>query len=193
VAREAQSRGSAGESNWSLLVERALDGDNVAYARLARLVTGHLAHWRAFDFRSDWDDMVQEVLVSVFRAHGEGRLDAPGALAAYVRQATRFKFIDRIRASKRRADGVDPEDAADRSAAAWPPSGSLSAESTETRLELVRAVEALPERERLAVLEIHVRGRTYEQAAAQTGIPLGSLKRALRTGLASLRAQLDVR
>lgn len=94
--------------NWLPIVEQALAGDRVAYARLARLVTGHLAHWRAYDFRADWDDIVQEVLLSVVRAYRESRLDAPGALQAYVRQATRFKFIDRIRATKRRAIDKDP-------------------------------------------------------------------------------------
>ena len=71
-----------------------------------------------------------------------------------------------------------------------PPSASMSGPATELRLALTRAVEALPERERLAVIEIHVRGRTYDEASEATGIPLGSLKRALRTGLARLREQL---
>jgi RNA polymerase sigma-70 factor (ECF subfamily) len=174
-------------------VDRALAGDRNAYASLARLVTGHLAHWRAYDFRADWDDMVQDVLISVVGAYREGRLDAPGALQAYLRQATRFKFIDRIRASKHRATELDPEKFQDGSGdgAAWPPHQSIEAESLELRLVLARAVDALPERERLAILEVHVRGRTYDEAAEITGIPLGSLKRALRAGLAQLRKKLD--
>lgn len=180
--------------DWNAIVDRAIAGDRAAYARLTRLVTGYLAQWRAYDFRPDWDDMVQDVLVSTVGAYREGRLDAPGALAAYVRQATRFKFIDRIRANKRRADGKDPEAAFEQGAAdpTWPPlgdpSGSASgALSPESKATLAQAVEQLPERERLSVYEVHVRGRTYEEAARETGIPLGSLKRALRSGLASLR------
>jgi len=179
--------------NWLPIVEQALAGDRVAYARLARLVTGHLAHWRAYDFRADWDDIVQEVLLSVVRAYRESRLDAPGALQAYVRQATRFKFIDRIRATKRRAIDKDPADSADRGEADahWPPSAPIGAEAAEIRVTLASAVLALPERERQAVYEVHVRGRTYEEAAEATGIPLGSLKRALREGLRALRGVLD--
>jgi RNA polymerase sigma-70 factor (ECF subfamily) len=190
--RLQSSQDRAGE--WGPVVDRALAGDRSAYARLARLVTGHLAHWRAYDFRPDWDDMVQDVLVSVVGAYREGRLDAPGALPAYVRQATRFKFIDRIRAARRQAPDTDPVAVSDNpgpAAAPWPPASSIGAEATELRLLLARAVEALPERERLAVLEVHVRGRTYDEAAEATGIPLGSLKRALRTGLARLREVLD--
>ncbi len=182
---------SAEQPDWNGIVESALAGDRVAYARLTRLVTGHLAHWRAYDFRADWDDIVQDVLVGVVRAHQEGRLDAPGALRAYLRQATRFRFIDRIRAGRRRAADVDPIEATDRSEAAWPPSGSLSSQASELSAGLRAALETLPERERLAVVEVHVLGRTYDEAAAATGIPLGSLKRSLRTGLARLRERLE--
>ena len=36
----------------SEIVERALAGDADAYARLARIVTGYLTRWRAYDFLS---------------------------------------------------------------------------------------------------------------------------------------------
>jgi RNA polymerase sigma-70 factor (ECF subfamily) len=193
MPKSRDSKPTVDAQNWHPIVERALAGDRSAYAMLARLVTGHLAHWRAYDFRADWDDIVQEVLISVVRAHREGRLDPQGALQAYVRQATRFKFIDRIRATKRRAIDKDPADSVDRGEADayWPPGSPVGAEAAEIRITLARAVEALPDRERQAVYEIHVRGRTYEEAAEVTGIPLGSLKRALRTGLAELREKLD--
>lgn len=194
VSLEAESNARSIPADWNAVVERALGGDRVAYARLARLVTGYLAHWRAYDFKPDWDDMVQDVLVSAVAAYREGRLDAPGAFAAYVRQAARFKFIDRIRSSKRRADGADPEESIERGHAdvSWPPlTGGLEGGlSVELKATLAGAIERLPERERLSVYEVHVRGRTYEEAAEATGIPLGSLKRALRSGLAALREVL---
>jgi RNA polymerase sigma-70 factor, ECF subfamily len=179
--------------DWNSVVEQALSGDRSAYARLARLVTGHLAHWRAYDFRPEWDDIVQDVLISVVNAYREGRLDAPGALAAYLRQATRFKFIDCIRASGRRASKSDPMDEIESGDQGlhWPPLRSVATDAQEIRIELEAALAALPERERIAVCEIHVRGRTYEEAASVSGIPLGSLKRALREGLDRLRNKLD--
>jgi len=182
-------------ADWGALVKGALDGDRRAYARLARLVTGHLAHWRAFDFRPDWDDMVQEVLLAVMAAYREGRLIGDGKVAAYLRQTTRFKFIDRIRASKREAPDADPIEVADASGtdAPWPPHASIGAEALALRITLMRALENLPERERLAVVEVHVRGNTYEEASTATGIPLGSLKRSLRTGLARLREEIGAR
>jgi len=180
-----------GEEDWGRVVELTVAGDRHAYGQLVRLVTGHLAHWRAFDFSADWDDIVQEVVLAVVQAHGAGKLASSGAVRAYARQATRFKFIDRIRASKRRAPGTDPETAASQAEASWPPSSSVEEIAIEMRIAIWRAIEALPERERLAVVEVHARGRTYEEAAEATGIPLGSLKRALRTGLATLRERLE--
>lgn len=180
-------------TDWGALTDRALAGDRVAYARLARLVTGYLARWRAYDFRADWEDMVQEVLISTVSAYREGRFETAAAFQAYVRQATRFKFIDRIRAQERSAPGADREtamEAGEGPDAPWPPEKSVQSQAYELRLSVQAAIESLGERQRQAVLEVHIRGRTYEEAAAATGIPLGSLKRELRSGLARLREVL---
>ena len=66
---ETGSDPGAGSVDWLGVVGRVLDGDRAAYARLVRLVTGNLTAWRAYDFRADWDDMVQEVLVSTIEAY----------------------------------------------------------------------------------------------------------------------------
>lgn len=175
--------------DWVGVVERALEGDRGEYARMARLVTGHLARWGAYDFRPDWDDMVQEVLISVLTAQREGRLDSSGAVRAFLRQAIRFKFIDRIRRSKRWKSDGDPEELG--SSVHWPPETSIESDAVDLRLSLASAVDALPERERLAVIEVHVRGKSFAEAARSTGIPSGALKRAAKLGLARLRAALE--
>ena len=41
------------------------------------------------------------------------------------------------------------------------------------------------------MIAVYVEGRTYEEAAQATGIPLGSFKRYLRDGLAQLREELS--
>lgn len=181
-----------------LVVKRVLDGDRAAYARLVRLVTGMLSGWRAYDFRADWDDMVQEVLVSTIEAHRAGRIADSGALVAFVRQAARFKFIDRIRALQRRGRPVELNeriDAAseDGSALAWPPAERAEGRALDLRIAIAEALEKLDERERQAVVWVYLRGHTYEEAAAETGIPLGTLKRALRTALVTLKEVLRER
>jgi RNA polymerase sigma-70 factor (ECF subfamily) len=161
-------------------------GDRVAFAEVARLVTACLVQWRAFDFRDDWDDVVQEVVVALVEAARAGRIANAAALPGYVRQTTRFKFIDRLRRRKREPTAGEREPAA--VDAAWPPAPSEP--PPELRLAVRRALEALPEKERIAVVEVYARGKTYEEAARDNAIPLGSLKRHLREGLVGLRAAL---
>lgn len=181
--------------DWRHCVECALAGDRLAYGRLVRLVTGYLARWRAYDFRADWDDIVQEVLVSTVAAHEEQRLPTPAAYQAFVRQATRFKFIDCVRRQQRRGTGPDAETELERTPAeesgGWPPLKSIRATAIDLRLSVRSALGELDERERAAVVEVYLKGQTYEEAASATGIPLGTLKRALKTGLARLREVLD--
>ena len=61
----------------------------------------------------------------------------------------------------------------------------------EGSLEIRDAILKLPEKQRLAVLSVYLEGRTYDEAARHTEIPLGSLKRYLRDGLATLQAELS--
>lgn len=180
--------------DWLGVVQRVLDGDRAAYARLIRLVTGHLTGWRAYDFRADWDDMVQEVLVSTIEAYRAGRIADSGALVAWVRQSARFKFIDRIRVLQRRGRPVElkegNEPGSEGGSLAWPPAEAGAARDTELRVAVREAMDRLDPREREAVTWVYLRGHTYEEAAEATGIPLGTLKRALRTALVSLKEVL---
>lgn len=191
---QARADASSGAVDWLELVERVLAGDRAAYARLVRLVTGHLTAWRAYDFRADWDDMVQEVLVSTVEAYRAGRITDSGALVAYVRQAARFKFIDRIRSLQRRGRPVEFRDGTETSSEgpslAWPPADGGETRSLELRVSIREAMERLDPREREAVTWVYLRGHTYEEAAEATGIPLGTLKRSLRTALAHLKEVL---
>ena len=194
--RVTESRADASSSavDWLAVVQRVLAGDRAAYARLVRLVTGHLTAWRAFDFRADWDDMVQEVLFSTVEAYRAGRITDSGALVAYVRQAARFKFIDRIRTLQRRGRPVElregTEVSSEGAVLAWPPADAAQGRSLELSVSIREAMDRLDPREREAVTWVYLRGHTYEEAAEATGIPLGTLKRSLRTALARLKEVL---
>lgn len=185
---------STDSTDWLATVGRVLDGDRAAYARLVRLVTGDLTRWRAYDFRADWEDMIQEVLVSTIDAYRADRIADSGALVAFVRQAARFKFIDRIRVLQRRGRPVELDEGSttgrSEETLAWPPQAASEARAAELRIAVADALERLDPREREAVTWVYLRGHTYEEAAEATGIPLGTLKRALRTALARLKEVL---
>src|SRR5436309_392610 len=93
--------GAAVDKDWLAVLGRLLAGDRVAFLEVNRLVTGFLVQLRAYDFRDEWDDLRQEVLLSVVANARAGRLRDPKAFVGYVRIITRNKFIDRLKARLR--------------------------------------------------------------------------------------------
>jgi RNA polymerase sigma-70 factor (ECF subfamily) len=166
------------------LLDRLLAGDRLAFLEFSRLVTGFLAQLRAYDFRDEWDDLRQEVLASVLANARAGRLREPAAFAGYVRIITRNKFIDRLKRQLRHheKDALPWDDETARAAA---PAAAEAGGG-----ELWDAVAALPPEERAVVEGIYRHGRTYEEASAALGVPLGTLKRRLTQALAALRNRL---
>ena len=156
-------------------------------AKLTRLVGSFLARWNAYDFRDEWDDLIQEVLVAAAHAMRDGRLRERAAVVAYLKTTARHKFADRVKAHLRRSEDAHLawEDVIE--AELDPPEGE--GEPGAAR-DVREALAELSDDRRNAVVAVYLEGKTYEEAAADTGIPLGSLKRYLREGLAQLRGSL---
>lgn len=174
-------------TDWAAVVERIDAGDRVALHELTRLITGFLAGWNAFDFRDDWDDVAQVVITSAVRAVREDRIRDRAAIVGFIRNATRFEFIDRLKARRRMAvdERLPWEDQLEIGlAASNTPDPALSR-------DLEQALRGLPARRRDAVVAVHVEGRSYEEAAEALGVSLGTLKRELREGLGALKRRLS--
>ncbi len=171
------------ERDWAAVLTRVIAGDRLALLQVARLVNGLLQRWSAYDFRDQWDDVVQDVVTAAALALREGRLREPAAALAYLLTTTRFKYVDRLRAHLR--SGEREKLALGEALDLFEPRLGEDA-----RLDLLRALAQLPEAERIALVAVYVEGWTYEEAAVQTGIPLGTLKRRLRDGLARLQQEL---
>jgi RNA polymerase sigma-70 factor (ECF subfamily) len=171
--------------NWAALVEQLAEGDRVAFLKLSRLVTGFLVQLRAYDFRDDWPDLIQEVITALLVAAREGKIREPRAVVGYARQVTRYKFLDRLeRKERRRERHVVPLEDVDT------PEHRDQADGVprdEVVVDVRRALEKLPEAKRAVVFGVYGEGKTYDQVVEETGIPLGSVKRYLRQGLAELR------
>ncbi len=175
-------------TDWGATLEALIEGDALALARLTRLINEFLASWNAYDFRSDWDDMIQEVLIAATTALQEGRIRDRRAVAGYLRTTARYKFIDRLKSQTRHREktSIPWEEVIESETLQLSEDGA----DGELSRDLVQAIERLPEKQRLAVIEVHLQRKTYERAAQDTKIPLGSLKRFLRDGLAALRVDL---
>ena len=175
--------------DWGAIVERLLDGDRVAFAQLNRLISGCLAQLRAYDFRDEWEDLRQEVLLAVVANARAGRLRDPKAFVGYVRIITRNKFVDRLKRqlNYREKENLPWDDETSR-AVAEPAGVSLDADSLG---DLGSAVEELRPEQRRLITGVYLEGKTYQEVSDETGVPLGTLKRHLRESLAALRERLE--
>lgn len=180
---------TAPREDWATLVDRLLEGDEVACLKLSRLITGFLASWRAYDFRDDWQDLVQEVLMAVIVAAREGRIRDRRTVVGYVRTIAHRRFVDRLRRHLRHREDQTLEwaDATERGDVDLPSQAAQDDLVVGVRLSL----EKLPEPKRQVVYGVYGEGKTYAQVARETRIPLGTVKRYLKEALAVLRREYE--
>ncbi len=183
---------AGGSGDWLDVQERLLAGDRLAFLELSRLVSSVLASLRAYDFRDEWDDLRQEVLMAVVVNARRGRLRDPQAFVGYVRIITRNKFVDRLkRQLRRREREVLAWDEETAGAFAASVASSAAAAAADVAEDIWSEVGRLPEQERRLVLGVYGEGKTYQEMSDESGIPLGTLKRRLRQALAQLRERLE--
>lgn len=136
--------------------------------------------------RAQADDVAQEAMVRAWR-HA-GAFDARrGSVTTWLLAITRNLAIDALRAAR-----VKPV-TDDVLIAALPSTGDLPADASVSADELrrvARALDAIPEEQRRALLLSRLRGMTAAELARVEGIPLGTAKTRIRTGLLRLHADL---
>jgi len=178
---EREEHHSPGE-NWGTVMEALLHGTpeakTIAFAKLNRLVSGFLVGLRAFDHREEWEDVRQIVLMKLVQNFRQGKLREPKAFVEYARVITRHEFYDFLR-SRHKIEVVDIPELSD----------TEHLDTTDV-LSMRSVLQNLSEKQQLAIQAVYVEGKTYEEAAIATAIPLGSLKRYLQQALTQLRKQL---
>jgi len=175
-------------------VVRARDGDLDAFEVLVARYTA-LAHRTAvlLGAGADAQDIVQEAFVKAFRGLGRFRPDAPfrpwllRIVANETRNAHRSAHR-RTGAELRLAAEATAEDMAE--VVETPEGAALRAER---RGELLDAVRALPEHQRLAVTCRYFLDLSEEETAAVLGWPRGTVKSRLSRALGRLRSELGAR
>ncbi|UFP95790.1 sigma-70 family RNA polymerase sigma factor [Gloeobacter morelensis] len=133
------------------------------------------------------EDLSQEIFLSLWR--GGGYNPERGSLSSYLMLLTRSRALDKLRARGRKLKMVERVGQVN----LGEPSGvtPLERATVDECCERVReAVASLPLKER-QVLELSVfGGLSYPQIAAQTGTPLGTIKRWARKGMLQLKEDL---
>lgn len=135
----------------------------------------------------DAQDLVQEVLVRVQRGLVTYQ---PGSLEGWLSRIATNAFLDDVRRRRRRpADLLGDPERLDRVA---PPSPSADEQIAIDALpeHIQEALASLPDDYRAAVVLCDVVGLPYEEIAASTGVPVGTVRSRLHRGRSRLRTLL---
>jgi RNA polymerase sigma-70 factor, ECF subfamily len=163
------------------------DGLAELYDRHARLIFSLAL--RILQDRADAEDIVQEVFAQVWTQ--AGRYDpGRGAVAAWMLMLARSRAIDRLRARRAR-----PEAAAESGSAEAVPDSATTQDlellSAEQVARLRRALEQLPDGQRIALELAYYEGLTHVEVAARLAEPLGTVKTRIRQAVIKLREALS--
>lgn len=178
---------SAGEPSDEQLMARIQARDDQAVAilyrrhtPLLRTVIGHI-----LNNDCDVDDQLQEVFLEVWR-QAANYDEAKGKALGWIVTLARRRAIDKLRkkqtyfrAQERLREQPEPAPhlGADQEAAA-----------TDTANIFTRVIATLPPAQREALDLAFYRGLSHREIAAQTGIPLGTIKTRLELALRKIRA-----
>ena len=131
----------------------------------------------------DAQDLVQEALIRVKR--GLERYE-PGSFEGWLARIVTNVFLDEMRRRRRRPVDLLPKDPG----AVLPPSPAADEVPTGLSAEVEAAIAALPEEFRVAVVLCDVADLSYEQIAATTGVPVGTVRSRIHRGRLLLRRSL---
>jgi RNA polymerase sigma-70 factor (ECF subfamily) len=165
------------------LLAAHLDGDPHAFDDLVRR---HRQRMWAVALRTLGDpeeasDAVQDACVSAFRAAGSYRGEA--RVSTWLHRIVVNACLDRARRKAVRPTVPLPE---------HPPADPRDhLDERETSLEVERALAALPDEQRIAIVLVDLRGLSVEEAATVLGVPGGTVKSRCYRGRARLAVSLS--
>lgn len=140
--------------------------------------------------RAAAEDLVQDVFVTVWR--NAGRFDPErGSARSWILQIAHFRLLNELRRRSRQPQIVpDPEGLVLSGFPANDPEPAETAWQQDRRAVLKSALEELPPPQREALSLAFLEDLTHEQVAAELGVPLGTAKTRIRSGLQRLRSTL---
>ncbi len=142
------------------------------------------------------EDVLQETFVRLW-ARADSYDPSLGAPAAWLARIARNRAIDRLRAQRVRKDiSVDPGTGRDGETGARPEPGTYETPEVvlddAARADALRAVVAgLPAPQRELIQAAFFEGCTHAELASRFGVPLGTVKTRIRTGLIAMRGRLQ--
>ncbi len=180
--------------NEEALVERAQRGDVQAYNELV-LAYQQLAYNVAYRITSNEDqamDATQDGFLKGYRALSQFR---GGSFKAWILRIITNCCYDQLRRRQRRPqtpiDDLLENDEHSRLLEDTDDRPETAVERQEFDITIQRALNLLPEDQRVTVIMSDIEGMSYEEIAAATDVALGTVKSRLSRGRAKLRAFLS--
>jgi RNA polymerase sigma-70 factor (ECF subfamily) len=136
---------------------------------------------------ADAEDATQEIFLEIWKS--AARYDASmGKESTFIATIARRRLIDRLRASNRRPDTQEYDDAI----AVDPATVNRNLGDVAADVEVAqRALATLNEDQREILLLGIVEGMSHSEIATATGKPLGTVKTQMRRGLIKVRALVE--
>ena len=172
------------------LLARVAGGDQRAFESLYRDTSGTLLGicLRVLADRAEAEDVLQEVYVAVWNKATQ--YDASRARAmTWLGTIARNRAIDRLRSLPGQSSRASIDIAETLPDPAPSPASQASAATDRARLDV--CLEQLEPRRKILIRTAFFDGATYEELAARSGSPIGSVKSWIRRGLMQLKACLE--
>ena len=165
------------------------------YERYADLV--YSTSLRVLADRQLAEDTAQDVFSRLWN-HPQSFIAERGRFLSWLMSVTRNRSVDELRARARRlhrqaGSGTDNEELMALVPAPETEDPARSAQLSEERIAVQRALATLPGEQRQALEFAYFGGLTQQEIAARTGEPLGTVKTRIRLGMQKLRRALEDR
>lgn len=178
------------------LIERSRRGDRAAFDQLVRRYERTIFNvaYRLTNSHDDAADIAQEAFVRAWNNLKSFRGDA--AFSTWLHRIVTNAFLDdrkrkRARPTRSLDEALDlEENSVVRQFEDPSPGPAALAEGDERRRVLQRAIQTLPEAQRVMVVLYHAQGLAYEEIADITQLPLGTVKSRLNRARLALRDRL---
>ena len=145
---------------------------------------------------SDAEDVLQETFVRVW-SRADSYDPQLGSPSAWLARIARNRAIDRLRAKSVRRDiSVEPVANTEDGTVALPETAThetpeVVAQGAATTRALRVAMAFLPPTQRALIEAAFFEGYTHPELAGRFGVPLGTVKTRIRTGLMAMRGHLE--
>jgi RNA polymerase sigma-70 factor (ECF subfamily) len=174
------------------LIERCLDGDQVAWEQIVR------QHWRkvfnvAYQFvgsHEQAEDLAQDIFLKIFRSLDT--FDRRANFQTWLVSVSRNLCIDHYRSVRKERQTIDREVAAEDLAPVSATASPLAAlENRDLAALLRQALQTLPQSLRMAVLLRDIQELSYLEIAERLHLPEGTVKSRINRGRKELARQIQ--